>query len=89
MKNKDMGALNKKEARQKQQIIVLLGAALLITALIICSLATISIPLRGSSSMITEAFLERVTASFNFASIPEDILLAFISGVRCISSRYL
>ena len=68
-------------------MIILSDEALLITALITCSLATISTPLSGSSSIITDAFLERLTASLSLAIIPDDILLAFMSGVSFISLR--
>ncbi len=38
MQNKDMGALNKKEAKQKQQIIVLLGAIIVVVLVVMISL---------------------------------------------------
>ena len=73
--------------RWLDMMIILSGEALLITALITCSLATISTPLSGSSSIITDAFLERLTASLSLAIIPDYILLAFMSGVSFISLR--
>ena len=50
------------------------------------SLARRSIPFNGSSSRYSSAFLDKVTAIFSFAIIPEDKFLTFIFISRSISA---